>query len=431
MSLSRKETKQVTSKPSLVDRWKQYKRKKRLRAEKRQTFFTERPYYKIGFRVGIVSIITVTAGVSLYVARQMMLDYRNTSKWTKISGPELASLDADLLYLSAAQKKLRTDYTTQKEKVWNGEQQLLTSNATKEQMSQLTSMYESLDDKSKFEKEYNEIITYYSIQESIADLFTDSDQTTLKESVTATGLSTQVQEMFSQLSPYLTQLTVSKQATILQNKLYSLAEDSIVLSQIVSQFQSAFNVTVDGTKIKGTTNLSTQKEKELRKLLTSIPHSKWEFVTKVLQPLLSEAKESVEVNQKVATAEANYKEEQERKSSFEVFLARYKEEEGRLNQNVIELPDFTKMTVVEAEEKAKEVGITLRKIFVTSSESDGTILSQTPSTSLYNRTLKGVVIELTIARSPLPFSSTYTPSSSSSSSTSTSTSSSTITSSSR
>lgn len=341
-------------------------------------------------KLSIAGIVLVICVIGL----NLIHEYHDSAHWTRITGPKTADIPTDILYASANEKADKLKYLKYQGLMWDADKHQLKKSASASNYDQLQKAYSKLKNKDDVQTTYDQIKEAWSFHQDYNDLLTSKGS--VKMSTTPEEVSQLINDHFPQITPYLVDSTQFQFANDEQAKMNKLASDQAVMNAIVSNFAKQFKASGKRTlksQIYATTSAKKTFNQESKKL-----QMKWQL-QKQFARIYNASGSLLEKHDVLMDALSAYQEDQSQMNSFNRFLSLWNKEQDKLNNQTVDLPDFTGKSKNDVDSWADKNNITVRYRYQSSSSvSDNTVLSQMPSASQYNKIIKGSSMIVYLAR---------------------------------
>lgn len=341
-------------------------------------------------KLSIAGIVLVICVIGL----NLIHEYHDSAHWTRITGPKTADIPTDILYASANEKADKLKYLKYQGLMWDADKHQLKKSASASNYDQLQKAYGKLKNKDDVQTTYDQIKEAWSFHQDYNDLLTSKGS--VKMSTTPEEVSQLINDHFPQITPYLVDSTQFQFANDEQAKMNKLASDQAAMNAIVSNFAKQFKASGKRTlksQIYATTSAKKTFNQESKKL-----QMKWQL-QKQFARIYNASGSLLEKHDVLMDALSAYQEDQSQMNSFNRFLSLWNKEQDKLNNQTVDLPDFTGKSKSDVDSWADKNNITVRYRYQSSSSvSDNTVLSQMPSASQYNKIIKGSSMIVYLAR---------------------------------
>lgn len=341
-------------------------------------------------KLSIAGIVLVICVIGL----NLIHEYHDSAHWTRITGPKTADIPTDILYASANEKADKLKYLKYQGLMWDADKHQLKKSASASNYDQLQKAYGKLKNKDDVQTTYDQIKEAWSFHQDYNDLLTSKGS--VKMSTTPEEVSQLINDHFPQITPYLVDSTQFQFANDEQAKMNKLASDQAVMNAIVSNFAKQFKASGKRTlksQIYATTSAKKTFNQESKKL-----QMKWQL-QKQFARIYNASGSLLEKHDVLMDALSAYQEDQSQMNSFNRFLSLWNKEQDKLNNQTVDLPDFTGKSKSDVDSWADKNNITVRYRYQSSSSvSNNTVLSQMPSASQYDKIIKGSSMIVYLAR---------------------------------
>lgn len=344
------------------------------------------------------TVILVTCGiistgiVTIINSRDLIQSYNATKHWKHKDPTKLASLPASLVNANDKTKQALSQYNDCESEIWDSDKHDFKSNIKSYDIRNLNYFYKQLDDKTQETlTNYNEIITLWNIKHQFEN-YTKNNTISAKTDITK--LNAFITDSFSTLQPYLLDtITTHTAAETLYTNLTTLANDSNQYAHILDMVSQDYKLI---SKNKLTTDMEQEHVNALNAEINKL-HYSWEFITTTLSPIISNSASAINKNTDAHTKYNAYLKDQENQKSFETYLNQYKNTLKELQEQIIELPDFTDKPLSDVQAWCETNNIALQITHKTSSKTENTVLEQTPSHNDYTKIVKGSTLKVIIS----------------------------------
>lgn len=341
-------------------------------------------------KLSIAGIVLVICVIGL----NLIHEYHDSAHWTRITGPKTADIPTDILYASANEKADKLKYLKYQGLMWDADKHQLKKSASASNYDQLQKAYSKLKNKDDVQTTYDQIKEAWSFHQDYNDLLTSKGS--VKMSTTPEEVSQLINDHFPQITPYLVDSTQFQFANDEQKKMNKLASDQAVMNTIVGNFAKQFKASGKRTlksQIYATTSAKKTFNQESKKL-----QMKWQL-QKQFARIYNASGSLLEKHDVLMDALSAYQEDQSQMNSFNRFLSLWNKEQDKLNNQTVDLPDFTGKSKSDVDSWADKNNITVRYRYQSSSSvSNNTVLSQMPNASQYDKIIKGSTMIVYLAR---------------------------------
>lgn len=337
------------------------------------------------------------AGVTLVIITIMVgliHTYHDSAHWTRITGPKTADIPTDILYASADEKADKLKYLKYQGLMWDRDRHVLKSTASAENYRQLEKAYDKLKRKDDVSETNNQIKEAWSFHQDYQALFSKKDH--VKMSTTPEEISQLINDHFPKITPYVVDGTQYQFANDAQTKMNNLASDQAVMNQIVANFSKQY--TASGTHTLKSRIYATSAAEKKFKALSGRLHYHWALQQRFSQ-VYSASGSLLQKHDSMMSALLAYREDQSQMNSFNKFLSFWNSEKDKLDNQTVDLPDFTGKSKSDVDHWASENNITVKyKYESSSSQPNNSVLSQMPSASQYDKIIKGSTMTVYLAQ---------------------------------
>ena len=337
------------------------------------------------------------AGVALVIVTivfGLVHEYHDSAHWTRITGPKTADIPTDILYASADEKADKLKYLKYQGLMWDRDKHTLKPTASTENYRQLEKAYDKLKRKDDVSQTNDQIKEAWSFHEDYNDLF--SKKNTVKMSTTPEEISQLIDDHFPKITPYVVDGTQYQFANDEQAKMNKLADDQATMNQIVISFAKQYKASGKHT-LKSRIYATSAAKKKFKQLSGKL-HYHW-LLQKQLNRIYNASGSLLQKHDSMMDALLAYKEDQSQMNSFNKFLSFWNSEQDKLDNQTVDLPDFTGKSKSDVDHWASENNITVKyKYESSSSQSNNSVLSQMPSASQYDKIIKGSTMTVYLAR---------------------------------
>lgn len=337
------------------------------------------------------------AGVALVIVTivfGLVHEYHDSAHWTRITGPKTADIPTDILYASADEKADKLKYLKYQGLMWDRDKHTLKPTASAENYRQLEKAYDKLKRKDDVSQTNDQIKEAWSFHEDYNDLF--SKKNTVKMSTTPEEISQLIDDHFPKITPYVVDGTQYQFANDEQSKMNKLADDQATMNQIVTSFAKQYKASGKHT-LKSRIYATSAAKKKFKQLSGKL-HYHW-LLQKQLNRIYNASGSLLQKHDSMMDALLAYKEDQSQMNSFNKFLSFWNSEQDKLDNQTVDLPDFTGKSKSDVDHWASENNITVKyKYESSSSQPNNSVLSQMPSASQYDKIIKGSTMTVYLAR---------------------------------
>ena len=335
-----------------------------------------------------VTLVIITIMVGLIHA------YHDSAHWTRITGPKTADIPTDILYASANEKADKLKYLKYQGLMWDRDKHVLKPTASAENYRQLEDAYNKLKRKDDVAETNNQIKEAWSFHQDYQELFSTKNH--IKMSTTPAEISQLIDDHFPKITPYVVDGTQYQFANDAQQKMNNLASDQAVMNQIVANFSKQYKASGDHT-LKSKIYATSAAKKKFKKLSGKL-HYQW-ALQKQFNQIYTASGSLLQKHDSLMSALLAYKEDQSQMNSFNKFLSFWNSEQDKLDNQAVDLPDFTGKSKSDVDHWASENNITVKyKYESSSSQPNNSVLSQMPSASQYDKIIKGSTMTVYLAR---------------------------------
>lgn len=337
------------------------------------------------------------AGVALVIVTivfGLVHEYHDSAHWTRITGPKTADIPTDILYASADEKADKLKYLKYQGLMWDRDKHTLKPTASTENYRQLEKAYDKLKRKNDVSSTNDQIKEAWSFHEDYNDLF--SKKNTVKMSTTPEEISQLIDDHFPKITPYVVDGTQYQFANDEQAKMNKLADDQATMNQIVTSFAKQYKASGKHT-LKSRIYATSAAKKKFKQLSGKL-HYHW-LLQKQFNRIYNASGSLLQKHDSMMDALLAYKEDQSQMNSFNKFLSFWNSEQDKLDNQTVDLPDFTGKSKSDVDRWADKNNITVKYRYESSSsQPNNSVLSQMPSASQYDKIIKGSTMTVYLAR---------------------------------
>ena len=381
------------------------------RIKKRASYLSAHPVAKrfwLIIKICVLCGILSFFGYMAFVTTSLINNYHDSLKWTKITGPALAEQDTELLYDTAKNKELKLELIDLMNDVWDFEAHIFKNEVTSDKIAKVKNIYQQIaEPKENLTKKYNEIMTFWEAKEQLMSIFKDEQFTTIKNDVTIQQMSDVVDAVFDKIDDYLIKGDQYKQANQYRDLVYGIANDANTYASVLDQFAKLYTITKDDKQVIVKTDMSSKEYDNLKTTISMLSY-KYDLVDHFVSPIVNKSQDVVNKNTKNKNDFAIYQNDLNLKNKFQSYVEQYRSTMNELKSTVVKYENFEGHHIDELQNWANEHEIVLKIKEQNSDKVTGTILIQSPSTTSFDKIVKGSTIEVTIARKTIPQSSSST-----------------------
>ena len=344
--------------------------------------------------IGVIGLFSFGAYKNI---DEIQAKYHESSVWEKADTTKISSIPPELLYLDETMREKSLEYIRLQDDIYNVDKGDFKRGVTEDEINTLNDRYNELDEvvQDNMKRVHDEINANYKIRQDYYSIVSKRNKDTISSSASLEDIQGFIVEHVDTLMGQLIEEGNHEFANRMRNNMIKLSSDVSVIEEIYRSLDNVFQY----KQGKKGLEVNVSPTAEPTSLPNLVEHKRslnynWSSVTNVLPNIYKKSNDVLSSNQKSREQYESYQKDISDKESFESFNQSYKEAVKRLNNNIIELPDFSKMNYDDLKKWAKDNDITLDlKNETTTDESlDNKILLDS-DLSDYKRILKGVTIE--------------------------------------
>ena len=344
--------------------------------------------------IGVVGLFSFGAYKNI---DEIQAKYHESSVWEKADTTKISSIPPELLYLDETMREKSLEYIRLQDDIYDVDKGNFKRGVTEDEINTLNERYNELDEivQDNMKRVHDEINANYEIRQDYYSIVSKRNKDTISSSSSLEDIQGFIIEHVDTLMEQLIEEGNHEFANRMRNDMIKLSSDVSVIEEIYRSLDDVFQYKQSKKGLE--VNVSPTAEP------TSLPnlseHKRllnynWSSVTNVLPNIYKKSNNVLSSNQKSREQYESYQRDISDKESFESFNQSYKEAVKRLNDNIIELPDFSKMNYDDLKKWAKDNDITLdlKNETTTDKSLDNQIVLDS-DLSDYKRILKGVTIK--------------------------------------
>lgn len=344
--------------------------------------------------IGVIGLFSFGAYKNI---DEIQAKYHESSVWEKADTTKISSIPPELLYLDETMREKSLEYIRLQDDIYNVDKGDFKRGVTEDEINTLNDRYNELDEvvQDSMKRVHDEINANYEIRQDYYSIVSKRNKDTISSSASLEDVQGFIIEHVDTLMGQLIEEGNHEFANRMRNNMIKLSSDVSVIEEIYRSLDNVFQY----KQGKKGLEVNVSPTAEPTSLPNLVEHKRslnynWSSVTNVLPNIYKKSNDVLSDNQKSREQYESYQKDISDKESFESFNQSYKEAVKRLNDNIIKLPDFSKMNYDDLKKWAKDNDITLDlKNETTTDESlDGQIVLDS-DLSDYKRILKGVTIK--------------------------------------
>lgn len=344
--------------------------------------------------IGVVGLFSFGAYKNI---DEIQAKYHESSVWEKADTTKISSIPPELLYLDETMREKSLEYIRLQDDIYDVDKGDFKRGVTEDEINTLNDRYNELDEvvQDNMKRVHDEINVNYKIRQDYYSIVSKRNKDNISSSASLEDIQGFIIEHVDTLMVQLIEEGNHEFANNMRNNMIRLSSDVSVIEEIYRSLDDVFQYKQGKKGLE--VNVSPTAEPTSLPNLVEYKRSlnyNWSSVTNVLPNIYKKSNDVLSGNQKSREQYESYQKDISDKESFESFNQSYKEAVKRLNNNIIDLPDFSKMNYDDLKKWAKDNDITLDlKNETTTDESlDGQIVLDS-DLSDYKRILKGVTIK--------------------------------------
>lgn len=344
--------------------------------------------------IGVIGLFSFGAYKNI---DEIQAKYHESSVWEKADTTKISSIPPELLYLDETMREKSLEYIRLQDDIYNVDKGDFKRGVTEDEINTLNDRYNELDEvvQDSMKRVHDEINANYKIRQDYYSIVSKRNKDTISSSASLEDIQGFIVEHVDTLMGQLIEEGNHEFANNMRNNMIKLSSDVSVIEEIYRSLDDVFQYKQGkkGLEVNVSPTAEPTSLPNLSEHKRSLNYN-WSSVTNVLPNIYKKSNDVLSSNQKSREQYELYQKDISDKESFESFNQSYKEAVKRLNDNIIELPDFSKMSYDDLKKWAKDNDITLDlKNETTTDESlDGQIVLDS-DLSDYKRILKGVTIK--------------------------------------
>lgn len=344
--------------------------------------------------IGVIGLFSFGAYKNI---DEIQAKYHESSVWEKADTTKISSIPPELLYLDETMREKSLEYIRLQDDIYNVDKGDFKRGVTEDEINTLNDRYNELDEmvQDNMKRVHDEINENYKIRQDYYSIVSKRNKDTISSSASLEDIQGFIIEHVDTLMEQLIEEGNHEFANRMRNNMIKLSSDVSVIEEIYRSLDDVFQY----KQGKKGLEVNVSPTAEPTSLPNLVEHKRslnynWSSVTNVLPNIYKKSNDVLSGNQKSREQYESYQRDISDKESFESFNQSYKEAVKRLNNNIIELPDFSKMNYDDLKKWAKDNDITLdlKNEITTDEPLDGQIVLDS-DLSDYKRILKGVTIK--------------------------------------
>ena len=344
--------------------------------------------------IGVVGLFSFGAYKNI---DEIQAKYHESSVWEKADTTKISSIPPELLYLDETMREKSLEYIRLQDDIYDVDKGDFKRGVTEDEINTLNDRYNELDEmvQGNMKRVHDEINANYEIRQDYYSIVSKRNKDTISSSASLEDIQGFIIEHVDTLMEQLIEEGNHEFANRMRNNMIKLSSDVSVIEEIYRNLDDVFQY----KQGKKGLEVNVSPTAEPTSLPNLVEHKRslnynWSSVTNVLPNIYKKSNDVLSGNQKSREQYESYQKDISDKESFESFNQSYKEAVKRLNNNIIELPDFSKMDYDDLKKWAKDNDITLNlKNETTTDESLDNQIVLDSDLSDYKRILKGVTIK--------------------------------------
>lgn len=344
--------------------------------------------------IGVIGLFSFGAYKNI---DEIQAKYHESSVWEKADTTKISSIPPELLYLDETMREKSLEYIRLQDDIYDVDKGDFKRGVTEDKINMLNDRYDELDEivQGNMKRVHDEINANYEIRQDYYSIVSKRNKDTISSSASLEDIQGFIVEHVDTLMEQLIEGGNHEFANNMRNNMIRLSSDVSVIEEIYRSLDNVFQY----KQGKKGLEVNVSPTAEPTSLPNLVEHKRslnynWSSVTNVLPNIYKKSNDVLSSNQKSREQYESYQKDISDKESFESFNRSYKEAVKRLNDNIIELPDFSKMDYDDLKKWAKDNDITLDlKNETTTDESLDNQIVLDSDLSDYKRILKGVTIK--------------------------------------
>ena len=344
--------------------------------------------------IGVIGLFSFGAYKNI---DEIQAKYHESSVWEKADTTKISSIPPELLYLDETMREKSLEYIRLQDDIYDVNKGDFKRGVTENEINTLNDRYNELDEvvQDNMKRVHDEINANYKIRQDYYSIVSKQNKDSISSSASLEDIQGFIIKHVDTLMGQLIEEGNHEFANNMRNNMIKLSSDISVIEEIYRSLDNVFQYK-QGKKGLEVNVSSTAEPTSLPNLVEykrSLNYN-WSSVTNVLPNIYKKSNDVLSSNQKSREQYESYQRDISDKESFESFNRSYKEAVKRLNDNIIELPDFSKMDYDDLKKWARDNDITLDlKNETTTDESLDNQIVLDSDLSDYKRILKGVTIK--------------------------------------
>lgn len=328
---------------------------------------------------------------------EIQAKYHESSVWEKADTTKISSIPPELLYLDKTMREKSLEYIRLQDDIYDVDKGDFKRGVTEDEINTLNDSYNELDEvvQDNMKRVHDEINVNYKIRQDYYSIVSKRNKDTISSSASLEDIQGFIVEHVDTLMGQLIEEGNHEFANNMRNNMIKLSSDVSVIEEIYRSLDNVFQYKQGkkGLEVNVSPTAEPTSLPNLSEHKRSLNYN-WSSVTNVLPNIYKKSNDVLSSNQKSREQYESYQKDISDKESFESFNQSYKEAVKRLNNNIIELPDFSKMSYDDLKKWAKDNDITLDlKNETTTDESLDNQIVLDSDLSDYKRILKGATIK--------------------------------------
>lgn len=344
--------------------------------------------------IGVVGLFSFGAYKNI---DEIQAKYHESSVWEKADTTKISSIPPELLYLDETMREKSLEYIRLQDDIYNVDKGDFKRGVTEDEINTLNDRYNELDEmvQDSMKHVHDEINANYEIRQDYYSIVSKRNKDTISSSVSLEDIQGFIVKHVDTLMGQLIEEGNHEFANNMRNNMIKLSSDVSVIEEIYRSLDDVFQYKQGkkGLEVNVSPTAEPTSLPNLSEHKRSLNYN-WSSVTNVLPNIYKKSNDVLSSNQKSREQYESYQKDISDKESFESFNQSYKEAVKRLNDNIIELPDFSKMDYDDLKKWARDNDITLDlKNETTTDKSLDNQIVLDGNLSDYKRILKGVTIK--------------------------------------
>lgn len=344
--------------------------------------------------IGVIGLFSFGAYKNI---DEIQAKYHESSVWEKADTTKISSIPPELLYLDETMREKSLEYIRLQDDIYDVDKGDFKRGVTEDEINTLNDRYNELDEmvQDNMKRVHDEINANYKIRQDYYSIVSKRNKDTISSSASLKDVQGFIVKHVDTLMGQLIEEGNHEFANRMRNNMIKLSSDVSVIEEIYRSLDDVFQYKQGkkGLEVNVSPTAEPTSLPNLSEYKRSLNYN-WSSVTNVLPNIYKKSNDVLSSNQKSREQYESYQKDISDKESFEAFNQSYKEAVKRLNDNIIELPDFGKMNYDDLKKWAKNNDITLdlKNETITDESLDNQIVLDS-DLSDYKRILKGVTIK--------------------------------------